>query len=136
MVVYIHLGNCYSAYCKEITKGTLTKQTLTNYFRSNSAYIGPIKSMRFRWTEAEYTGRNQREDGSTYATMEMVEKALNSSAYAFNYDTLCKLFDIDYERDMAEDLENRTVGSANAPKMPQQMTIEELSESEDNPFAS
>lgn len=102
-VLFLHFDGCYSAYCKEVSKDTLTKQTLTNYFRSNSSYIGVVKSTRFSWMEADWESGQPRDDGAVYANKQMVQKGFVSSAYVFKYQTVQELFDIDYERLSAED---------------------------------
>ena len=127
-VLYLHFDGCYSAYCKEVTRDALTKQTLTNYFRSNSAYIGVVKSTRFQWMEADWESGQQREDGGVYANKQMVQKGFVSSAYVFKYDIIRDLFDIDFERTMEPDAEQVVA-------QPVQTTIDEFDTESSNPFA-
>jgi len=107
-LLYLHFDSCYSVYCKEVSKDVLSKQTLTNYFRSHSAFIGLVKSTRFTWQEAQYgegvllnrgTGEAADSTVETTARMQMQTKSFVSSAYVFNYDVLRETHDIDFTRD-------------------------------------
>ena len=97
-ILYLHLESAYSAYCKEVTgKDALSRQTLVNYFRSHSAYIGLVKSTRFTWETADFE-TTESSSGAQIATRQMVKHSTVSSAYAFKYEVLAKLLDIDFER--------------------------------------
>ena len=99
-ILYLHLESAYSAYCKDVSgKDALSRQTLVNYFRSHSAYIGLCKSTRFTWETAEYE-TTETSSGNQVATRQMVKHSTISSAYMFKYDILRNLVDIDYERNI------------------------------------
>lgn len=125
-VLYLHFDGCYSAYCKEVARDVLTKQTLTNYFRSNSAYIGVAKSTRFSWMEADFAASHSsnRDDQTTYANKQMVQKSFISSAYLFKYDIIQDLFDVDFER-LSDESGNSATSDPQEPTIPL----------EENPFA-
>lgn len=142
-VLFLHFDGCYSAYCKEVSKDTLTKQTLTNYFRSNSSYIGVVKSTRFSWMEADWESGQPRDDGAVYANKQMVQKGFVSSAYVFKYQTVQELFDIDYERLSAEDKSDGVIvdttsadSAATTGQVPVQTDISyDTDATADDPFA-
>ena len=94
-LLYLHFDSCYSVYMKEMSRDVLSKQTLTNYFRSHSAYVGLMKSTRFTWQEAEYGTTDTTDSG---ARMQMQTHSFVSSAYIFNYDILQEQHDIDFVR--------------------------------------
>jgi hypothetical protein len=108
-ILYIPLEAAYRAYAKDVSgKDALSKQTLTNYFRSHSAYIGSIDSTRFKWEALDADKRT------------MVEHRTTTSAYMFKYDILCEqLNGIDFERSVsAEDKPADTAAPAAAPAEP------------------
>ena len=97
-ILYIHFESAYSAYAKDVTgKDALSRQTLVNYFRSHSAYIGPCKNTRFTWEIPEYESVDNAE-GKSVVLRQMVKHSTVSSAYMFKYDILREQIDIDFER--------------------------------------
>lgn len=79
------------------------------------------------WMEADWEGGQQREDGGVYANKQMVQKGFVSSAYAFKYDIVRDLFDIDFRRTTEPVPEPDTT-------QPRQTSIKELLPEEENPF--
>lgn len=108
-ILYINFEQAYSAYGKEVTgKDALSKQTLKNYFRSHSAYIGPCTNTRFTWEVADFENVDSG-DGKQVTVRQMVKHSTVTSAYMFNYDILKTQIDIDYERSSGENMEEVTV---------------------------
>lgn len=126
-ILYIPLEAAYRAYAKDVTgKDALSKQTLTNYFRSHSAYIGSIDSTRFTWEALDADKRT------------MVKHGTNTSAYMFKYDILCEqLNGIDFERAVNASEEKSAETAAAAPAQPDKVVEPEIDGIDPNkdPFA-
>lgn len=80
---------------------------LNIYFESNEAYIGKVRSTRYRWQEVKEVPKgdilaNPAGEPTIDNSMKriMVNKESNTSAVCFNYDILRDLLDVDFERDV------------------------------------
>lgn len=107
-ILYIAFESAYRAYAKDVTgKDALSKQTLTNYFRSHSAYIGSIDTTRFSWDALDADKRT------------MVKHKTSTSAYMFKYDILCEqLNGIDFERIVSAVDDNTETSAPTTPAEP------------------
>lgn len=117
----------YRAYAKDVTgKDALSKQTLTNYFRSHSAYIGSIDGTRFTWEALDQDKRT------------MVKHTTTTSAYMFKYDILCEqLNGIDFERVVSAAEDNTETAAPTTPAEPVKNNEPEIAGIDPNkdPFA-
>ena len=125
-ILYIPLEAAYRAYAKDVTgKDALSKQTLTNYFRSHSAYIGSIDGTRFTWEALDQDKRT------------MVKHTTTTSAYMFKYDILCEqLNGIDFERTVNAAEEKTEPAASAAPAEPTKSKEPEIEgiDPNDDPF--
>ena len=125
-ILYIAFESAYRAYAKDVTgKDALSKQTLTNYFRSHSAYIGSIDTTRFSWDALDADKRT------------MVRHKTSTSAYMFKYDILCEqLNGIDFERIVSAVDDNETAAPTTPaePAKSKEPEIEGIDPNKD-PFA-
>ena len=126
-ILYIPLEAAYRAYAKDVSgKDALSKQTLTNYFRSHSAYIGSIDNTRFSWEALDADKRT------------MVKHSTSTSAYMFKYDILCEqLNGIDFERVVNASEEKPAETAAAAPAQPDKTREPEIDgiDPQADPFA-
>lgn len=113
-ILYIPLEAAYRAYAKDVSgRDALSKQTLTNYFRSHSAYIGSIDSTRFTWEALDQDKRS------------IVKHTTTTSAYMFKYDILREQIDIDFERRVSDPEEPaKTAAPAAVPAKSNEPEIE------------
>ncbi|RHJ83526.1 DNA primase [Parabacteroides sp. AM08-6] len=116
-VLYLNMTNIYPMYSNLAKNEALSMQSLNTYFESNEAYIGRVRSTRFRWQEVKEIPRGEisiNEDGTEIVdnTMKriMTNKESNTSAVVFDYDRLKDLLDVDFERDERMDIETETEG--------------------------
>ena len=126
-ILYIAFESAYRAYAKGVTgKDALSKQTLTNYFRSHSAYIGSIDTTRFSWDALDADKRT------------MVKHKTSTSAYMFKYDILCEqLNGIDFERVVSAVDDNTESAAPTTPAEPAKNNEPEIDGIDPNkdPFA-
>ncbi len=108
-VLYLNLTNIYPQYNALAKKEALSLQSLNSYLESNEAYIGRVRSTRFRWKEVAEIPRGDMlpqpdgevvTDNTMKRVMEMRES--NTSAVVLNYDKLKELLSIDFERNVKE----------------------------------
>lgn len=102
-ILYVQLSAIYPLYARS-TESPLSKQSLVTYFKSNAAYYGLVKSTRFIWYEEINTPRKAldnegNETGVIYNDKQLVKRTSNTSAFAFNYEILTALLDIDFKRE-------------------------------------
>lgn len=109
-VLYLNMTNIYPMYSSLAKSDALSMQSLNTYFESNEAYIGRIRSTRFRWQEVKEVPKGDistTPEGETIVdnTMKriMSNKESNTSAVVFDYDRLRGLLDIDFEREEKEE---------------------------------
>lgn len=109
-VLYLDFTAIYPKYKRMVgEKEAMSEQSLRNYFASNKAFIGLCKTTLFKWEEAvqQADGKllQSTEEGKEFEVrtdntmrVRMETKQKQSSAYMFNYEILCTLLDIDFER--------------------------------------
>ncbi|MBN9301665.1 MULTISPECIES: DNA primase [Dysgonomonas] len=104
-VLYIDLNAVYSDYENFVGKDAAAPmQTLVMNFKSNPAYLGYNRAVRYNWTETGYIERGTIEatdNGgqiNNRADLKILKKDRTGSAHMFNYDMLKTLFEIDLER--------------------------------------
>lgn len=109
-VLYLNMTNIYPMYNSLAKNEALSMQSLNTYFESNEAYIGRVRSTRFRWQEVKEIPRGDISvtgDGTQVVdnTMKriMSNKESNTSAVVFDYDKLRDLLDVDFEREEREE---------------------------------
>lgn len=105
-VLYLNMTNIYPMYTQQLKGEAFSLQSLNTYFESNEAYIGRVRSTRYRWQEVKEVPKgdligNPNGDPTVDNTMKriMANKESNTSAVCFNYDLLKDLLDIDFERE-------------------------------------
>lgn len=106
-VLYLNMTNIYPMYTQQLKGEAFSLQSLNTYFESNEAYIGKVRSTRYRWQEVKEVPKgdilaNPAEEPTIDNSMKriMVNKESNTSAVCFNYDILRDLLDVDFERDV------------------------------------
>ncbi len=104
-VIYLDLNAIYSDYENFVGKeAAAPMQTLVMNFKSNPAYLGYNRGVRYSWTETGYIERGTieaTENGgqiNNRADLKVLKKDRTGSAHMFNYDMLKTLFEIDLER--------------------------------------
>lgn len=105
-VLYLNMTNIYPMYTQQMRAEAFSLQSLNTYFESNEAYIGRVRSTRYRWQEVKEVPKgepigNPNGEPTIDNTMKrvMINKESNTSAVCFNYDVLKDLLDIDFERE-------------------------------------
>ena len=93
-ILFINFNVVYNAYKLVEGKESLSKQSLTNYFESNAAYIGHVKNTKYKYYEDETI---EEEDAFGQMQIKRISKKRESvnSAYVFDYDLLAQMMDID-----------------------------------------
>lgn len=93
-ILFLNFTNIFSAYKVVEGRESLSKQSLLNYFESNPAYIGHIRNTKFKYFEEE---RYEEENafGQIEVKYRMVKRSPTNSAYAFDYDIISQIMDID-----------------------------------------
>ena len=106
-VLYLNMTNIYPMYTQQLKGEAFSLQSLNTYFESNEAYIGKVRSTRYRWQEVKEVPKgdilaNPAGEPTIDNSMKriMVNKESNTSAVCFNYDILRDLLDVDFERDV------------------------------------
>lgn len=104
-VLYLDINALYSDYESFVGKDTAAPmQTLIMNFKSNPAYLGYNRAVRYSWEETGYIERGgivaDEKGGSinNRADLKVLKKDRTGSAHMFNYDMLKTLFEIDFER--------------------------------------
>ena len=104
-VLYLDINAVYADYERFVGKDTAAPmQTLIMNFKSNTAYLGYNRGVRYNWTETGYIERGTieaTENGgqiNNRADLKVLKKDRNGQAHMFNYDMLKTQFDIDFER--------------------------------------
>ncbi len=104
-VLYLDINAVYADYERFVGKDTAAPmQTLIMNFKSNTAYLGYNRGVRYNWTETGYIERGNieaTENGgqiNNRADLKVLKKDRNGQAHMFNYDMLKTQFDIDFER--------------------------------------
>ena len=108
-VLYLNMGNIYPMYGQQLKGDAFSLQSLNTYFESNEAYIGRVRSTRFRWQEVKEVPKgdllaNPGGEPIVDNSMKriMVNKESNTSAVCFNYEILRDLLDVDFEKEVSE----------------------------------
>ena len=52
-VLYLNMTNIYPMYTQQLKGEAFSLQSLNTYFESNEAYIGKVRSTRYRWQEVK-----------------------------------------------------------------------------------
>lgn len=103
------MTNIYPMYTQQLKGEAFSLQSLNTYFESNEAYIGKVRSTRYRWQEVKEVPKgdilaNPAGEPTIDNSMKriMVNKESNTSAVCFNYDILRDLLDVDFEKEVSE----------------------------------
>ncbi len=100
-VLYMRLGDLYSAYYRQVGKGALSKQSLLSYLDSNPAYLGTA-GVKFKYIEEsvfDKAGTDVFGNDKIAGQTGMKYVVSNTTAYLFKYDMLKELMDIDFENE-------------------------------------
>ena len=100
-VLYMRLGDLYSAYYRQVGKGALSKQSLLSYLDSNPAYLGTA-GVKFKYIEEcvfDKTGFDVSGNEKMAGQTGMRYVVSNTTAYLFKYDMLKELMDVDFENE-------------------------------------
>ena len=109
-VLYLNMTNIYPMYQREVQKEALSLQSLNVYFDSHEAFIGRVRSTRYKWSEVREVPKDvsEGESGETVTdnTMKRVIKSItvNTSAVCINYDKLKETIDVDFEQRDTEEV--------------------------------
>lgn len=100
-ILYLDLNAVFSDYENFVGSDSATKQTILLDFKSNPAYLGNNRAVRYNWHEFSYGTQGGLEYGGEpdkRAVPKMERRDRTGSAHMFNYDMLKTLFEIDLER--------------------------------------
>lgn len=100
-VLYLDLNAVFSDYEIFVGSESATKQTILLDFKSNPAYLGNNRAVRYNWHEFSYGtqgGIDNIGEIDKRAVPKMERRDRTGSAHMFNYDMLKTLFEIDLER--------------------------------------
>jgi DNA primase catalytic core len=93
-VLYMRLNILHPLYMDIRKAEALKMNNLVTYLKDHPAYLGMVKSTRFKWTEI-----HEISDPATSSVKKHgVEASVNTSAIAFNYDLLHEMMNIDLEK--------------------------------------
>lgn len=132
-VLYLDINAVFSDYENFVGSDSATKQTILLDFKSNPAYLGNNRAVRYAWHEFSYGTQGGVDYGGEpdkRAVPKMERRDRVGSAHMFNYDMLKTLFEIDLER-----IEHReSPKNADEPPMFNMASPEENKEDIDLPF--
>ncbi len=101
-VLYLDLNALYSDYESFVGKDAAAPmQTLVMNFKSNEAYLGYNRGVRYGWTEFTHGtqgGTDYNGEVDKRAVPKIESRNRTGSAHMFNYDMLKTRFEIDFER--------------------------------------
>lgn len=93
-VLYLRLNILHPMYSDVRKAEALKYNNLVTYLHDHPSYLGAIKSTRFNWTEIH----DQADALSGNVTKKGIQASANTSAFAFNYEKLTEMLDIDLDK--------------------------------------
>ena len=103
-VLYLNMSNIFPLYQRELRSEAFSLQSINSYFDSHEAFIGRVRSTRYRWQEVRevprgdlITGPDGEPTSDNTLKRIVVNNETNTSAVCFNYDLLADLLDVDFK---------------------------------------